>query len=73
MIEFNGQQFPSMDAWAKAYPAYGKYMGQYVKRGAKTPQEIEVMRHAERAGKKRQVATAAQLRLVDGLAKRGTV
>ncbi len=72
MIEFNGQRFATMEEWARAFPAYGKHMSQYVKRGAKTPHEIEVMRHADGAGKKRRVATKAQQEMVSGLARRGT-
>lgn len=63
MIEFNGQQFPTLKDWERAYPAYGAYYAQYVQAGAKTPMEIEQMVYARRcAGQKKRDAAPNPLR-----------
>lgn len=63
MIEFNGQQFESMKEWARAYPAYGRHFAKYIKRGAKSPQEIEQMAYeAQCAGIKKRDAAPNALR-----------
>lgn len=49
MIVFNGETFPTVKAWATAYPAYGKNYAALVKAGADTTMKLEQAIHAKHA------------------------
>jgi len=47
MILFNGQEFPSMKAFKRAYPVYAAY-AEDVRDGADTVLKLEALRHKRR-------------------------
>lgn len=47
MILFNGEQFPSMKAWKRAFPIYAAY-AEDVRDGADTVLKLEALRHKRR-------------------------
>ena len=47
MIVFNGEQFPSMKAWKRAFPIYAAY-AEDVRDGADTVLKLEALRHKRR-------------------------
>lgn len=47
MILFNGQEFPSMKAWKRAFPIYASY-ADVVRDGADTVLKLEALRHKRR-------------------------
>lgn len=47
MIQFNGEQYPSMKAWKRAFPIYAAY-AEDVRDGADTVLKLETLRHQRR-------------------------